>query len=57
MRKGKFTEEDVEFSCLIQDCDEELAGIREFFIEASITISDNVSVEKSEIIEISDSGR
>ena len=55
LRQGKFTEEDVEFSCLIRDCGEELAGMGEFLIEASNTILDNVSIEKSEIIEISDS--
>ena len=57
MRQSKFTEEDVEFSCLIQDCGEELAGMGEFLIEAANTISENVSVKMPEIqvIEISDS--
>ena len=57
LRQSKFTEEDVEFSCLIWDCGEELAGMGEFLIEVANTISENVSVEMPEIqvIEISDS--
>ena len=57
MRKSKFTKEDVEFSCLIWACGEELAGMGEFLIEVANTISENVSVEMPEIqvIEISNS--
>ena len=55
LRKSKFTEEDVKFSCLIWGCGEELAGVKEFLIEVANTISENVSVEMPEIsvIEIS----
>ena len=38
LRQSKFTEEDVEFSCLIWDCGEELAGMGEFLIEAANSI-------------------
>ena len=55
LRQCKFTEEDVEFSCLIRDCGDELAGMGEFLIEVANTISENVSVEMPEVIEISNS--
>ena len=55
LRQSKFTEEDVEFSCLIWDCGDELAGVGEFLIEAAKTISENISGEIPEVIEIADS--
>ena len=54
LRQHKFTE-DVEFSCLIRDCGDELAAMGEFLIEVANTISENVSVEMPKVIDISDS--
>ena len=55
LRQSKFSEEDMEFSYLIGDCGEGLAGVGEFLTEAAKTISKNVSDEIPEVIEITDS--